>query len=123
MAILRKGVQIPKDIGYFLPENFYWICFNCHAWVGCHHNTCYPYGTLANVSLRSLRRELHQVFDNIWVNGSYSRYEAYAWLAGKLSIPVSECHIGLFNEDTCIKAMTILKKHRYLTRNYPPDSF
>ncbi|EBB3816506.1 hypothetical protein RPT62_001383 [Salmonella enterica] len=134
-ALLRKGELIPDFIGNFHFQNYYWICFNCNAWVGCHKNTKIPYGRLANKNLRSLRRELHNIFDTIWESGSLTRSGAYSWLADKLSIPIRECHIGLFNESICIQAISILKKHGYQatnlgsprgiisSKNYPPDSF
>lgn len=134
-ALLRKGELIPDFIGNFHSQKYYWICFNCNAWVGCHKNTKIPYGRLANKSLRSLRRELHHIFDTIWKSGSLTRSGAYSWLADKLSFPIRECHIGLFNEDICTQAISILKKHGYQAtnlgsswkiisiKNYPPDSF
>ncbi|EGN4906617.1 hypothetical protein IHZ02_001330 [Salmonella enterica] len=134
-ALLKKGEQIPEGVGSFYAQNYYWICFNCNAWVGCHKDTKIPYGTLANKNLRLLRRELHNIFDNIWRSGALSRYEAYSWLAAKLSISRSECHIGLFNENICTQAISILKEHGYKAtynrdarkvtaeKNYPPDSF
>lgn len=118
-ASLRKGEQIPGDIGIFMPRKYYWICFGCNAWVGCHHETNEPYGTLANAKLRLLRRQLHWLFDPIWENRSLSRKQAYVWLASRLSIPAHKCHIGQFDETTCSLAINLLEKEK----SYPADSF
>lgn len=93
-----------------------WACLPCNAWVGVHKNdkNNRPLGTLADYVTRHARAMAHARFDPIWKarlsNGTpknVSRGKAYAWLAGKLGIPVEECHIGLFDVRTCVRVVEI----------------
>ena len=73
----------------------------CDAYVRAHPGTRTPVGTLANGSLRALRREAHQYFDRLHLTGIMSRKEAYEWLAGMLQAPLSQTHIGYLGEYYC----------------------
>lgn len=90
-----------------LAHKWFWACFMCEAWVGCHPGTKNPLGRLANKSLRDAKRAAHDHFDALWYSGAMSRKQAYAWLAGKLGIPVRECHIGMFDEAMCARVVAL----------------
>lgn len=85
-----------------LSDKAFWRCEPCKAHVGCHEGTTKPYGSLANSELRNARLEAHGAFDQIWKLRYMSRTKAYEWLAAQLGISVKECHIGLFDVDTCM---------------------
>lgn len=90
-----------------------WICVNypdCDAYVGVHENSLNskPKGTLANKTLRELRKDVHAVLDPLWKSGSMKRSEVYALLSKLLEIPPDTCHVGFFNETTCHLALSRL---------------
>lgn len=87
-----------------------YVCRTCQAWVGCHKGTTNPLGRLADKELRSLKIALHDEFDSIWKSGMMTRKDAYQWLAGQLGIPVDECHIGMFDNEMCKKAIDVVVK-------------
>lgn len=103
-------------------ENLYgkwfWRCEPCKAHVACHQKTTEPMGTLAKVELRSLRSRVHSVFDQKWQRKRRSRGSrkarsaAYKWLADQLNINPTQCHIGLFNEEMCRKALEVINNEK-----------
>ena len=90
----------------------FWLCESCQAYVGCHKLTEEPLGRLANEELRKLKQETHSAFDPMWKSKAMTRNEAYAWLAGKLGIPIPNCHIGMFDSELCRKAIQICREFR-----------
>lgn len=82
---------------------WYCDCIKGDVYVGCHKGTTMPLGTMANARLRYYRKKAHRAFDPIWSNkkAMMSRNDAYAWLSSRLNIPPEECHIGMFDEETC----------------------
>lgn len=95
-----------------LHSKMFWQCAPCDAYVGCHESGSgtKPLGRLANAELRKLKREVHVVFDPLWQDGRQSRKEAYCYLADCLGIPYAECHVGLFDEETCRRAIEICRE-------------
>jgi hypothetical protein len=90
-----------------LKKRKFYHCAPCDAYVGTHSKTGKPLGTLANAQLRSARSRAHDHFDRTWREGIYNRSEAYAVLATRLGIPFKNCHIGLFDLDTCRKVIEL----------------
>jgi ssDNA-binding Zn-finger/Zn-ribbon topoisomerase 1 len=81
-----------------------WICSNwpkCDAYVGCHKNSDKPLGRLANKELRFWKKQAHDKFDKLWHSGNITRSGAYVWLSRRLSMPINQCHIGMFDIDQC----------------------
>lgn len=132
-ATLVKGSEIYAPNNKLKARNF-WICPPCDAYVGCHKkghpiflkkgkvvisDGTYPLGTLANEVLRTLRQRVHKVFDPLWSNdelGSTSkaarakvRTKAYSWLAALMNLPISNCHIGMFDEEQCLRAIQLCR--------------
>lgn len=110
-APLIDSVEIYQYTSYGLV----YYCEKCGAWVGVHKGTCKPLGRLANAELRRAKMETHRFFDPIWKNPRMlgymgSRNNAYAWLARKLGIPRSECHIGMMDVETCRRAVEFCKQ-------------
>lgn len=92
----------------------YWYCKPCSAYVGCHHPSERPLGRLANAELRKAKMAAHAVFDPLWGNKNFpTRSFAYKWLANKLGINVKDCHIGMFDAETCNKVVEICKKRNW----------
>ena len=102
-----------------LSKKKFYYCEPCKAWVGMHEGSNKPFGSVANASLRKRRLETHKVFDEFWINSknpNYERKAAYAWLASKMNLAESDCHIGMFNDDQCkiaIRFCLIRKKSAY----------
>lgn len=91
-----------------LASLFFWHCAPCDAFVGTHKNSPNhaPLGILANKNLRAMKKRAHAAFDPLWMTKKYmSRSESYKWLAGQLGLTKDECHIGMFNEETCKKVI------------------
>lgn len=99
-------------------------CVPCGAHVGCHKGTTEPLGRLANAELRIWKRKVHALFDPLWnkklevrrqQRGSFypkaqARGSMYYWLARKLNIPREHCHIGMFDVETCKRAVSICEE-------------
>lgn len=90
----------------------FWSCARCDAYVGCHPKAgkngrgglgdgTVPLGRLADRQLRRAKSSAHTLFDPIWKSGQMPRKKAYAWLAEKMGIATTDCHIGMFNVDQC----------------------
>jgi hypothetical protein len=45
------------------------------------------------------------------ISKGQARSKAYRWLAEQLSIPYDQCHVGMFDVATCIRAEAICKPH------------
>ena len=87
----------------------FYLCQPCGAYVGCHADGK-PYGRLANSELRKHRMMAHGLFDRIWKDGGVSRSSAYQWLAAKMGLNTSDCHIGMFDVDKCKEVIQICEK-------------
>ena len=121
-AKLVKGslIYMPHSSVANYMNKYYWACFDCGAWVGTHSNSKNhaPLGRLADAELRKLKSECHALFDPLWIrkieltkcSKSEARKKAYKWLANELGIEMKECHIGMFDNNRCKKAIEVLKK-------------
>lgn len=98
-----------------------YICRPCDAYVSCHLGTDTPKGRLANARLRQLKIEAHQVFDTIWREKyKRGRYQAYYWLSKQLNRPFGYTHIGMMDEETCLRTIAICKQYLF---QKAPDKF
>lgn len=86
---------------------FMYRCEDCHAYVGLHPNTDVPLGTVATHQLRKDRMASKDLFHKVKHAKGLSRTLAYQWLAGKLDIPVEQCHFGWFEQDDCVRVVGI----------------
>jgi hypothetical protein len=102
-----------------LAHKKFWKCTACvDAYVGCHPGTDNPLGRLADAKLRLAKSHAHAVFDPLWeakVAGGMAKSEArsrgYQWLAKELGIEAKDCHIGMFDVETCHKVVTVCRPH------------
>ena len=90
----------------------------CDAYVRTHFGTDLPVGSMADHRLRTLRRQAHQHFDQLYKSGLglMSKQEAYHLLASIIQAPLSHAHIGYLGEYYCnvvIEAASkLLENHR-----------
>lgn len=68
--------------------------------------------TPANAETRALRQRCHELFDPLWQTRSHfrSRTDAYRWMATIMGCKVSNCHIGMFSKEGCLKLISELEK-------------
>jgi ssDNA-binding Zn-finger/Zn-ribbon topoisomerase 1 len=117
-ALLESSLLVyKKDYGSV------YVCSNypgCDAYVGCHPGTNIPLGRLADKELRFWKQRAHEYLDVLWkakvimIRKRYkkegkkyfykrgeARTQAYKWLSVQLGIDLKDCHIGLFDVQTC----------------------
>lgn len=92
-----------------LHGKIFFRCSPCDAYVGTHADGT-PLGNLADRDTRVFRIKAHHYFDKIWKGRHMKRGHAYAWLASSLGIPVSKCHIGMFDVQMCSRVIEICEK-------------
>lgn len=127
-AVLVTGAAIYRGRPD-LADLFFWQCAPCDAYVGCHRegsgppdgkrsDGTMPLGRLADAQLRMWKSNLHIVFDGHWKRQAAGmsknqarllRNAAYARLAAALTIPVDQCHIGMFDIPRCKAAIAICR--------------
>jgi hypothetical protein len=121
----QPAVLISSGPSYRPEYGPYWCCAPCDARVGVHRGTIRPLGRLANAELRVARIRAHAAFDPLWqrTHTAYperrtnrnmlkriGRNRAYAWLAEKMGLPVSACHIGEFDVEQCSRVVQLVEE-------------
>lgn len=89
---------------------WFWKCDPCDAYVGCHPGTDNPLGRLSDKRLRHAKQRVHRELDPLWKSGEMRRKDAYAALAKALGIAQQNCHVGMFDYETCVRAWAALAK-------------
>lgn len=95
-------------------RSYLYICSHwpeCDAYVSAHKKNCRPMGTLANGSLRHKRILAHRALKELQASRNMEKWAAYLWLQGKLSLPESQTHIGLFSEQMCEQVIALCYQH------------
>ena len=90
----------------------------CDSYVGVHQGTSLPKGSLANRTLRKKRIQTHQIFDQLWRKGIFSREEAYRWIGDKFCLQTRQAHIGNFSDYMCDQL--IQEASKVLQNNHIP---
>jgi hypothetical protein len=93
----------------------FWQCQPCDAYVGRHKidDGTQPLGRLANAQLRMWKQNAHAVFDPFWKDSGRGRRSVmYAKLAEALGIETKDCHIGMFDVETCKRVIQICAEWR-----------
>jgi hypothetical protein len=90
----------------------FWMCEKCGAYVGCHKvsDGTLPLGSPAGRETRSLRAKVHGIIDPPWQSRKVQRKAVYYWIAQKLGISTDDCHIGMFDAETCKKVLGFLEQ-------------
>lgn len=117
-AVLVSGDVIYPHLPHLSAKWFY-RCLACpDAYVGCHPGTKEPLGRLADAKLRLAKSHAHAVFDPLWeakvargMKKGEARGKGYAWLAAQLGIKPEDCHIGMFDVDTCMRVVVICRPY------------
>lgn len=82
-----------------------YVCPNypeCDSYVRVHEGTKIPVGSMANRELRGLRKEAHDYFNKLYLNGYMSKDEAYRWLADIIcTTDMANAHIGNMSDYYC----------------------
>ncbi|MFZ1074790.1 MAG: zinc-finger-containing protein [Minisyncoccia bacterium] len=92
---------------------YIWFCNNCGAYVGCHVGTYSPLGHLAHDRRRFMRKQAHDVMDQIWLNGLMSRDRCYQWIGEQLGEP-DPIHIGMLTTSQLHKVIQICREYLQL---------
>lgn len=87
-----------------------WLCRDCDAYVGCHKNTKEPLGTMADRTLRQMRKTAKNLFiteklGGNWNCGKRKKQKAYNWLRDLFG---KEFHFGSSTVSECEKVITEL---------------
>lgn len=82
-----------------------YYCEPCQAWVGCHKESKVSLGRLADKRLRKLKHHAHVAFDPLWEDGHMTRSEAYKTMSLAFGLPAEQTHIGMFDEDMCMRVI------------------
>jgi hypothetical protein len=130
-SALVTGAEVYPHRADLADKQFY-LCEPCQARVGCHPDGR-PLGTLADGPTREARTKAHYFFDllcnrklvtaraklkggGVTMSARLERqlrkeYRAagYAWLAGQLDIPISECHMAMMTEEQCLRVVEICR--------------
>lgn len=89
-----------------------YLCQNCGAYTGTHKpRPTEAMGLLADAPMRGGKMACHGLFDALWrgkPKARKKRQDLYLWLAGKMGVPVEECHFGHFDIHQLRKAYGIL---------------
>ena len=130
-AVLITGAQLYRGRPDLADKKF-WHCAPCEAYVGCHAagsgpgytrgDGTVPLGRLAKPELRLLKQRVHAVFDGYWnrllraevatagkfPKGAQQRLRsaAYARLGADLNLTPDQCHIAMFDEALCKRAIS-----------------
>lgn len=110
----------------FLKESKHGKFFGCSMFPECKgthgaHPDGKPFGEPANAATKLARMHAHAAFDQLWKDRLQSndgkpartrtRNEAYLWLANQLDIKRRDCHIGLFDSNTCAAVVRVCEAY------------
>ncbi len=105
-------------------SGFCYLCQSCGAFVGTHKpRPREAMGLLADEPMRKGKKLCHQYFDHMWTkqkNLRRARGQAYRWLAGRMGVPIEDCHFGHFDIHQLRQAYRILRTN-YNTLAYSED--
>lgn len=85
-----------------------WFCKPCDAYVGVHHGTHTPLGTLADFETRAARKAAHAAFDPLWRAGKTTRTQAYLWMQRAMGLSRAEAHIARMTAEQCNKLVELI---------------
>lgn len=85
-------------------DDLLYVCKNypaCDSYIRTIPGSTQPMGTLANAKLRKLRRETHEIFDQLFLRHYMTKDAAYDWMSFWLSRPRAYTHIGMLDTFAC----------------------
>ena len=99
-----------------------YACACCDSYVGMHPCTNIPLGTLADAPTREARKVAKKEFSWMYQPRhakSFTRSEAYVWLALKMQLAPGTAHIGWFNVAQCAAVVSLVQAYRQSFRPAP----
>ncbi len=118
LAILKDASYVH---GHHSSGGKVYVCSHypaCDSYVGVHQGTSLPKRSLENRTLRKKRIQAHQIFDQLWRKGIFSREEAYRWIGDKFCLQPRQAHIGNFSDYMCDQL--IQEASKVLQNNHIP---
>ena len=92
----------------------FWGCENwgttgCKGSVSAHADGR-PMGTPVTAEVKKLRRQTHELFDQLWQGPKpfMTRDRAYQWMQQVMGLSAEEAHMGQFGADECRKLLAIV---------------
>ena len=67
----------------------FWVCDDCHNYVGCHAKTddpTKPLGCIPTKDMRRARSKLHALIDPVWQRGKLTRGRVYKIMAKEMGV-------------------------------------
>lgn len=106
----RKTPTCPVHRLEMVPrESKYGKFLSCPCWPNCDIMGTWHSWTqqwlVSDAATRDARKSAHDVFDSWWREERIPRRRAYEMLAEGLGVPRGDCHIRLFDEDTCFRVI------------------
>lgn len=89
--------------GQFYSCTRYPVCRGTHG----AHEDGRPLGIPGDARTKALRLAAHAAFDRLWTGRGWKRPQAYRWLARQLGIAHGDCHIAMFDAETCIRVAEV----------------
>lgn len=109
----KKAELKDSSVIYGKSYGLIYICSDypsCDSYVGVHPGTTIPLGRMANKELREYKKKVHVLFDPLWKGKKIRRNEAYKRLSDALNLSTKECHVGMFDVETCKRAIEVLNR-------------
>lgn len=104
-----RTVYVDSSEVYAVSYGMIYLCRPCKAYCGVHKGTDIALGRVANCELRTLKKEAHLHFDQLWKARRMTRRNAYKWLSSCMNTPKDLTHIGMFDEDQCKMVIQLCK--------------
>jgi len=98
----------------FLNKQYHRCTTNPNHYVGTYGDNITSLGRVADEELRRLKQEGHAAFDPMWKEKTHFKRQkdAYRWLSGKMNLPFSLTHFGMFDAVQCREAIQFSLEHR-----------
>ena len=112
----NPAVLVDSKVVYGRSYGMIYLCQPCDAYVGTHKASGKPLGRLATAELRKAKIAAHAAFDPLWkgkvkrdgCSKGKARGMGYKWLADQLGIKANDCHIGMFDVETCRRVVDLI---------------
>lgn len=106
----------PSRYGLFYGCSNYPKCKGTHG----AHPDGKPLGTPATRETKDARIRAHAAFDGLRKLMGWKRNDSYQWLADRLAIPRADCHIAMFDLETCARVVAICAGEEKAVPNCAP---
>ena len=95
-----------------LYKKVFWHCPNCKCFVNSDHKDAHsPLGTLADSKLRTLRKEIRTILNNLSKYGEFKLPVLYKYMDKKTGKPFNVSHLNTYEEANT--ALTLVKELKH----------